>query len=71
MRTSRKSIQTTALLLIFLLLCGAAYVLAAAWSSMISYLIRMVISGSLLSAVVFFVLGAIGVAVDRITRKQV
>ena len=56
---------------IFLLLCGAAYVLAAAWSSMISYLIRMVLSGSLLSAVVFFVLGAIGVAVDRITRKQV
>ena len=56
---------------IFLLLCGSAHLLAAAWSTMISYLIRMVLIVSLISAVVFFVLGAIGVAVDRITRKQV
>ena len=55
---------------IFLLLCGASYILAMAWNSMISYLIRMVVSGSLLSSVLFFVLGAILVAVDRITRKQ-
>lgn len=55
---------------IFLLLCGASYILAMVWNSMISYLIRMVVSGSLLSAVLFFALGAILVAVDRITRKQ-
>lgn len=54
---------------IFLLLCGASYVLTMAWSSMISYLIRMAVNSSLISAVIFFVVGAIMVAVDRITRK--
>ena len=54
---------------IFLLLCGASYVLTMAWNSMISYLIRMAVNSSLISAVIFFVVGAIMVVVDRITRK--
>jgi hypothetical protein len=54
---------------IFLLLCGAAFILPLAWNSMISYMIRMVVSGSLISSAVFFGLGVVMVVVDRVTRK--
>lgn len=55
---------------IFLLLSGAAFVLTLVWNSIISYLIQMILNGSLISSAAFFVLGIGLVVVDRITRKQ-